>query len=69
MLDRETIEKRKAELTRTKQAMIQNVAACDGAIQDCDYWLAELAKLEAAAAEATKGSGDAPKTEETSNGG
>jgi hypothetical protein len=68
MLDREAILKRKAEYENTRKVFIQNLAMCDGAIQDCDYWLSELAKLEAAAAEATKGSGDAPK-EEPANAG
>jgi hypothetical protein len=68
MLDREAIEKRKKEYSNTRLVMLQNVAMCDGAIQDCDYWLAELAKLEAEAAEVTKGSGDEPK-EEPANAG
>jgi hypothetical protein len=43
MMDHETILKRKAELTAQREQLIGNVNALAGAIQDCDFWLEQLA--------------------------
>ncbi len=36
------IEERKEQLMQQKKAMLNNIIAIDGAIQDCDFWLKEL---------------------------
>jgi len=46
-INKELIMQRIEALTKDKQMLIDNINACDGAIQDCQYWLAELDKTEA----------------------
>ena len=43
----EKLEAQKAELQKQQQQTIANVNAIGGAIQNCDYWIAELKKAEA----------------------
>jgi len=38
----EEIEKRKTELKAQLDQLLANASALQGAIQDCDYWLAVL---------------------------
>lgn len=47
-MDREKIEARKAELRKALTATEQQALGIRGALQDCDYWLGELAKAEQA---------------------
>lgn len=42
IITREEIERRRAELQANKDQFIANANACDGAIQDCNYWLAQM---------------------------
>ena len=53
-MDKEAIGKRIQQLVATKQQFLANAHACDGAIEDCQYWLAVIAQAE------TKKSGDTP---------
>lgn len=48
----EKLKIRKADLMREESVAINNVAALQGAIQDCDFWIDALTK-EAAALAAT----------------
>jgi hypothetical protein len=41
-MNREQVEKRKAELLQGLEELKANIVATNGAIQDCDYWLAQL---------------------------
>lgn len=43
-MTREKIEARKGELRKALKATEEQALAIRGALQDCDYWLAELAK-------------------------
>jgi len=43
------LEKRKAELQAQQNQFIANTNAINGAIQDCDYWIAQIKQAEAAA--------------------
>ena len=42
MIDAAAIRDRKGELLRAKGQLVANLNATDGAIQECDFWLAEL---------------------------
>jgi len=42
MIEREQIEARLAQLRSDKTELVANVHAINGAIQDCEYWLAQL---------------------------
>lgn len=48
MIKREDIEKRLEALKRDLQALDFRMAAVQGAIQDCDYWLGVVDKEEKA---------------------
>jgi hypothetical protein len=50
-MTKEQIEQRKAELLATREQLQANLNAVAGAIQDCDYWLAQLAAEEVKALE------------------
>lgn len=44
MIDQAAIEARKADLLAQQQALLDQLNAVMGAVQDCDYWLGVLAK-------------------------
>lgn len=46
MITRAAILQRKETLQHDQEQMIANLNAIVGALQDCDYWLAELDKAE-----------------------
>lgn len=50
----EALEKRKQELQAQQAQFIANTNAVSGAIQDCDFWIAELKAEAAATAQATQ---------------
>ena len=41
-MNKEQIQKRLDELTKSKEQLAQNLLAHEGAIQDCKFWLQEL---------------------------
>jgi hypothetical protein len=41
-MTKEQLEKRKADLIASLEQQKANLHATDGAIQECDYWLAQL---------------------------
>ena len=41
-MTKEQIEARKAELMATRDQLIGQLNATEGALQDCDYWIAQL---------------------------
>ena len=43
-ITREALEKRLAALRESLDRSIGSVNVCNGAIKECEYWLAELAK-------------------------
>ena len=43
-MNKELIEKRKADLQKQVEQMQRNIIATQGAIQDCDYWLEVISK-------------------------
>ena len=43
-MTKEQLEKRRAELVASLEQQKANLHATDGAIQECDFWLAELEK-------------------------
>lgn len=45
-MNKETIEKRIQQLKAEQQQFVANVHGCEGAIQDCNFWLNELNKPE-----------------------
>ena len=45
-MTKEAIQRRKAELITNREQVMGQANALTGAIQDCDYWLAQLAKAE-----------------------
>jgi hypothetical protein len=54
-MNREQIEARKAELLQTQEQLKANLNAVAGALQDCDYWLAQMAAEELKAPEPQEG--------------
>lgn len=42
MVTIEAVEKRLSQLREGREQMVRNVHAADGAIADCEYWLALL---------------------------
>jgi hypothetical protein len=53
-MDREKLEKRKADLLASLEQLKANMIATDGAIQECNYWLAQLDTEEAEVKEEPK---------------
>jgi hypothetical protein len=45
-MDKEQIESRKKVLEASRDQLIANLNIINGAIQDCDFWLAQLEQLE-----------------------
>lgn len=59
-MDKESLLRRKTQAQKQQEAIIVQAQMLGGVIQDCDYWLGEIAKTEATkAAEAALE--DAPK--------
>uniref|UniRef100_A0A6M3IEM1 Uncharacterized protein n=1 Tax=viral metagenome TaxID=1070528 RepID=A0A6M3IEM1_9ZZZZ len=46
MITREAIEARLADLRAQREQLVGNLNAFNGAIQDCEFWLAEVDKAE-----------------------
>jgi hypothetical protein len=46
-MTREQIEARLVELRKESEQLVANINAISGAIQDCEYWLAQLDAEEA----------------------
>ena len=46
MINKELIEARKKELIESKQNLIDQINAHNGALADCDYWLSFLEQSE-----------------------
>ena len=45
MITREMVEKRLEQLTAERDQLVANLQAYNGAIQDCEYWLNQLAEI------------------------
>jgi hypothetical protein len=45
-MDKVKLQERINQLNAEKDNAIRHASACDGAIQDCNYWIAELDKKE-----------------------
>ena len=56
-MNREQSEKRKADLIAGQEQLKANLLATAGAIDDCDYWLAQLEAEELKASEPPKKEG------------
>ena len=59
-MNREAIQERIESLRQDHEVAKSNMIAIDGAIQDCDYWLAVLAEAESQAEECAEECAVAP---------
>lgn len=60
MITRDDVERRLQDLRQQQQRAETTLLAVSGAIQDCEYWLGQIAQREAAEAEKTNGCSDEP---------
>jgi hypothetical protein len=54
MITREQIIERLAHLRAVRERALADANACSGAVQDCEYWLEQLRKVENAPEDATE---------------
>lgn len=50
-ITKERVEERIADLERQKEQAVANINAVEGALQDCRFWLEQLAAAEGSEAE------------------